>query len=312
MTHAEGSFTREDISRRSRARWLLLLAAVLWSLSGVVIKSPLLNSLPVESSGPILACWRALAAGTLLLPFVRFRKVRWRPALVPMVVAFALMNLLFITSMTRTTAAAAIFLQYTATVWASIISYFVLKERVQKSTLLAMTGAVAGITWIVVSESGSENSLGNVLAVGSGISYSCVLVSIRLLRDEDAAWLTALNHLVAGMVLLPWVLSFDVSLNLSQFAVVAVLGVVQMGLPYLLYARCVRDVPVTEAVFILLLEPLLNPLWVSLFWTEPVSPHVWAGGAMIIGGLAVKYTLDARRLRETEVAASAAKPGKVE
>ncbi len=224
-----------------------------------------------------------------------------------MVVAFAAMNLLFITSMTRTTAAAAIFLQYTATVWASIISFFVLKERVRKTTLFAMTGAVAGIIWIVVSESGSDNSLGNVLAIGSGISYSCVLVSIRLLRDEDAAWLTALNHLAAGLVLLPWVLSFDVSLNLSQFAVVAVLGVVQMGLPYVLYARCVRDVPVTEAVFILLLEPLLNPLWVSLFWTEPVSPHVWAGGAMIIGGLVVKYTLDARQPCEAEVAVIASK-----
>jgi drug/metabolite transporter, DME family len=298
LTRTEEPLAQEDIARRRRARWTLLLAAFLWSLSGVFIKSPLLNSLPVDSSGPILACWRALAAGTLLLPFVRFRKIRWRPALVPMVVSFAVMNLLFITSMTRTTAAAAIFLQYTATVWASILSYFVLKERVQKTTLFAMTGAVAGITWIVVSESGSANSLGNILAIGSGISYSCVLVSIRFLRDEDAAWLTALNHLAAGIVLLPWVLSFDVSLSPSQFAVVVFLGVVQMGLPYVLYARCVRDVPVTEAVFILLLEPLLNPLWVSLFWTEPVNPHVWVGGAMILGGLVVKYTLDARKPRE--------------
>lgn len=283
-------------ARQRRARWTLLLAAVLWSLSGVFIKSPLLNSLPVESSGPILACWRALGAGAFLLPFVPFRKVRFRAGLIPMVVAFTVMNLLFITAMTRTTAAASIFLQYTATVWAAFIGYFVLKERVTRSTLIAMVGAISGISWIVVTESGSENATGNLIALGSGFSFACVMVSIGYLKDESAPWLIALNHLAAGIVLLPWVLTFEVSLSWTQLAVVLFLGVIQMGVPYVLYVRCVRDIPVTEAVFILLLEPLLNPLWVSLCWTEPVSPHVWTGGAMILGGLAVKYTLDARQL----------------
>lgn len=285
--------TTVDPSRRRRARWTLLLAAVLWSLSGVFIKSPLLNSLPKDSSGPILACWRAISAGVLLLPFVPFRQIRWRIGLLPMVTSFAVMNLTFITAMTRTTAAAAIFIQYTATMWSAIISYFVLKERVQKSTLVAMVGAISGIVWIVLAESGTENATGNLLALGSGMSYASVLVCVSYLRDENAAWLTAFNHLAAGLILLPWVLSFDVSLTLPQFAVVAFLGVVQMGLPYVLYARSVRDVPVTEAVFILLLEPLLNPLLVSVFWSEPVNPHVWVGGTMIIGGLVVKYSIDA-------------------
>jgi DME family drug/metabolite transporter len=295
LTSADEPTAENNAGRQRRARWTLLLAAVLWSLSGVVIKSPLLDSLPVDSSGPILACWRALGAGVFLLPFIPYRKIRWRPGLIPMVVSFAVMNLLFITAMTRTTAAASIFLQYTATVWSAIIGYFVLKERVRKSTLVAMVGAVFGITWIVVGESSSENAGGNVLALLSGFSFACVMVSIGYLKDESAPWLIALNHLAAGIVLLPWVLTFDVTLTAVQFAVVIFLGVIQMGVPYVLYVRSVRDVPVTEAVFILLLEPLLNPLWVSLFWLEPVSGHVWTGGAMILGGLAVKYTLDARK-----------------
>ncbi len=284
--------TKQD--RQRRARWTLLLAAVLWSLSGVFIKSPLLNSLPVESSGPILACWRAIGAGAFLIPFIPFRRVRFRAGLIPMAVAFTVMNLLFITAMTRTTAAASIFLQYTATVWSAIIGYFVLKERVTRSTLVAMVGAVSGISWIVVTESGSEHAMGNLIAICSGFSFACVMVSIGYLKDESAPWLIALNHLAAGIALLPWVLTFDISLTWTQLAVVLLLGVIQMGVPYVLYVRCVRDVPVTEAVFILLLEPLLNPLWVSLCWAEPVNPHVWTGGAMILGGLAVKYTIDAR------------------
>lgn len=292
MTSVDETVADVAAGRQRRARWTLLLAAVLWSLSGVFIKSPLLSSLPVDSSGPILACWRALGAAAFLLPFVPFRKVRWRPGLIPMVVAFTVMNLLFITAMTRTTAAASIFLQYTATVWSAIIGYFVLKERVTKSTLIAMVGAVSGIGWIVFGESGMENASGNLLALCSGFSFACVMVSIGYLRDESAPWLIALNHLAAGLVLLPWVLTFDVTLTAAQFIIVIFLGVIQMGLPYVLYVRCVREVPVTEAVFILLLEPLLNPLWVSVFWSEPVSPHVWTGGAMILGGLAVKYTLD--------------------
>ena len=44
-----------------------------------------------------------------------------------------------------------------------------------------------------------------------------------------------------------------------------------------------------EAGVITLLEPIINPIWVFVFWHEPVSRATMAGGAFILLGLATRY-----------------------
>ena len=292
----EGRTTKDAISPDAlRGRLLLLAAAVLWSLSGLLVKSPPLQELSVACRGPILACGRGLFAALFLLPFVRWRSVRWRPMLVPMVVAFASMNLLFVTAMTRTTAAAAIFLQYTSTPWAFLLGLVFLRERIDRGNLVALVFALAGIASIVAGDWNGANFAGNILALGSGFCYAVVVFSLRWLRDEDSAWLVMLSHLVAGLVLLPWVLSFGVTLTAPQWGLTALLGIVQMALPYVLFARGVRWVTTQEAALLTMIEPVLNPFWVWLFWREAVGDTTWIGGSLILGGLAVRYALLPRR-----------------
>lgn len=273
----------------TRGRLLLLTAAFLWSTSGFFVKSPLLAELPQADRGPVLACYRALFAGCFLLPVLRRRAIRWRPLLLPMVVSFASMNLLFIMAMTRTTAAAAIFLQYTSTVWAFVFGFVFLKERVDGGSLFALVCALAGIAWIVRGDWGSANFVGNLIAIGSGVAYAGVILSLRALRNEDSAWLVVLNHLVSGLILLPWVLALNVSLRPGQWGLLAIFGVLQMGLPYMLFARGVRHVKIQEAALFPLLEPILNPVWVWLCWGEAVSTTTWIGGALILVGLVGRY-----------------------
>jgi drug/metabolite transporter (DMT)-like permease len=273
------------------ARLLLVAAALLWSTSGLFVKSPPLERLPLEDRGPVLACYRTLFAALVLLPFVRRAQVRWRPMLVPTALSFALMNLLFVTAMTRTTAAAAIFLQYTATVWAAVIGVWLLRERLDRGSVVALVCAVAGIAWIVSAESRSDHVTGNLIALGSGAAYAGVVLGLRVLRTEGAVWLVTLNHAVAGLVLLPWVIPRGVSLDATQWALVALLGVMQMGLPYILFARALRAVTAQEAALVTLLEPVLNPCWVWLVWGETPSRATLVGGAFILGGLLLRYTV---------------------
>lgn len=272
-----------------RGRLVLLVAAVLWSTSGLFLKSPPLAAIPDDVRGPIVACYRALFAAAFLIPFVRPRSVRFRPMLVPMVISFASMNVLFVTAMTHTTAAAAIFLQYTSTVWAFVFGVVVLKERIDRANLVALMCAIAGIVWIVAAERSSEHFLGNLIALGSGLAYSGVMLSLRALRGEDSAWLIALNHSVSGLILLPWVLTLDVSLDAQQWMLVAFLGIFQMAAPYVLFARGVRIVPTQEAALLTLIEPILNPLWVWLCWGEQPGTATCIGGGLILGGLAMRY-----------------------
>lgn len=283
---------------RSTGRLLLLGAAVLWSTSGLLVKSPPLAALPLEYRGPILACYRALFAAMFLAPFIPYRQIRWRRGLVPMVVCFAVMNVLFVTALTRTTAAAAIFLQYTSTLWAFVFGVAFLGERVDRGNLVALAGALCGIVWIVAADWSGANFIGNLIALGSGLAYAGVVVSLRFLREENSAWLIALNHAVSGLIVLPWMFAVPVSLEPTQWALVALLGIGQMALPYVLFARGLRHVQAQEAALMTLIEPILNPLWVWLFWSERVPAATWIGGGFILGGLALRYVLFRPRLAE--------------
>lgn len=274
---------------RVRGRIYLVMAALLWSLSGLFLKSPPMEELPLESRGPILACFRALFAALVMLPFIRVRSVRWKPMLVPMVISFTLMNFLFVTAMTRTTAAAAIFLQYTSTVWAFLFGFLFLGERIERGNLFALVFAVCGIFWIVVGDWGGENFLGNLIALASGFCYAGVVLSLRALREENSAWLVALNHAVAGLVLLPWFFTLNIHMRVEQWLLIMVLGVFQMGVPYVLFARGIRSIRMQEAALLLLLEPVLNPMWVWIVWGLRPSSATWIGGALILGGLIVRY-----------------------
>ncbi|HUE16310.1 MAG TPA: EamA family transporter [Planctomycetaceae bacterium] len=272
-----------------RGRAMVVAAALLWSTSGAFVKSPPLAAIPQEGRGPLLACFRALSAAAVLAVFVRPRHVRWRPMLVPFVVSFASMNLLFVTALTRTTAAAAVFLQYTSTGWAFLFSALFLGERVGRLNFVALGCAMVGIWWIVAGDWTTQNFAGNWLALASGVCYAGVVVSLKWLRDEDPAWLVALCHAAAGLILLPIVLAGPLALGPLQWTLVVLLGVVQMGLPYVLFARSLRHVSTQEAALLTLIEPIANPIWVLLLWGETVPPSTWIGGGFIVGGLAVRY-----------------------
>jgi len=279
-----------------RGRLMAVAASLLWSTSGAFVKSPPLAAIPEDGRGPILACFRGLAAAAALALFVRPRHIRWRPMLVPFVISFAAMNLLFVTAMTRTTAAAAIFLQYTSTAWAFLFSIVFLREPVDRANLFALACALAGLGWIVAGDWNSAYFAGNLLALGSGVCYAGVIITLKALRDEDPAWLVALCHAGAGLLLLPMVATRSLSLSPFQWAVVCVFGVVQMGLPYVIFAGALRRIPIQDAALLTLLEPILNPLWVYLLWGEPVGTSTWIGGGLILGGLAIRSSVLRMRL----------------
>lgn len=280
----------QDGTSQTRGRLLLVVAALLWSTSGLIVKSPPLERLiPHADRGPAIACYRAAAAAICLLPFVGFRRIRFRWMLIPLVISFASMNVLFITAMTYTTAAAAIFLQYTSTLWAFLLGVCFLKEPFDRGSFIAVGFGLAGIIWIVASDWAGERFLGTVLGIASGVGYGGVVVSLRVLRDEDGPWLVTLCHAAGCLVILPWVLSRNLSIDTSQWGMIILLGVAQMGIPYVLFCRGVRSIPVQEAALIPLLEPICNPFWVWLVWGERVPAATLTGGALIVTGLALKY-----------------------
>ena len=293
------STSDSDLARRQKlqARLSILAAAILWSTSGFFVKSPVFDAWPKEIDGwpvrgPLLAFWRTSFASLILFPMVR--RPRWTVKLVPMTLIFAAMSVTYMTAMTKTSAANAIWLQNTAPVWIFLVGAFVLGDVVHRRDWWLLGFALSGVGLILAFELQGQSIDGALFGLLSGLGYAGVVVSLRWLRDEDSAWLIAMNHVVTGVILLPYVVYQGIWPSVGQLAFLCAFGMLQMGLPYWLFARGLRGIPGHEASGLGLIEPILVPVWVFLAWrSEPTyeAPAWWTlvGGGLILIGLLCRY-----------------------
>jgi drug/metabolite transporter (DMT)-like permease len=266
----------------------MLAAVLLWSTSGLFVKSRIFLSWPEYDRGLLFGFWRAAFAGVLLLPFAR--RVRWDVRLVPMSVSFAVMNATYLSAMVLTTAANAIWLQATAPLWVLLYSVFVARQGLRRADVLFAVLCLGGIA-VILSKVGSANAAGVVLGLVSGVSFAGVIVWLSVLRHENGTWLVVVNQLVSALAVLPLLLWRDAwqTPDVGQLVVLAAFGVVQIGIPYLLLAQAVRSISSVEASALALLEPVLVPVWVALFRDELPSGATLIGAGLILLGLIARY-----------------------
>jgi drug/metabolite transporter (DMT)-like permease len=267
----------------TKARLLVLAAAALWSTSGFFVKAPHLEGWP----GPVLAFWRAAFACVVLWPLVRQPQWSWK--LVPAAASFAAMNYTYLTAMATGSAANAIWLQCTAPVWVLLVGVLIFKERAVGLDWLLVAFAAGGVAIILYFELRGQSLAAVLWGLASGVFYAGVVLSLRQLRHMESAWIVALNHLVTAIVLAPYVMGSAYFPSGWQWPLLGGLGIVQMGLPYVLFARGLRSIAGHEATGIGLLEPLLVPVWVFLAWGDKPAWWTLAGGGLIFVGLAIRY-----------------------
>lgn len=283
---------------RWRGRFLVILAASLWSLNGFfgkLLTKPDtwlgLGDPPVD--GLHIAFYRCFFAGLFLAPALTRSQLRWQPMLLGMMLCFASMNAMFVYALTLGTAASALLLQYTAPLWLVLVAWLGGNKPGRLETL-ALLVAMVGIGIIIhdgisaaVTEGGRR--LGVVLlGLGSGITFAGVLWFLRYLQGQNAFFLTVLNQAAAALLVLPF-LGLKAQPTGLQLIVLAVFGVVQLGLPYVLMAKALRWVSAQEAGLLGLIEPLLNPLWAYAVAGEIPETSTQVGGALILLALLVRY-----------------------
>ncbi len=292
--------------------WSLVvaLAAIMFSSSGFFARTPWLELWPVEQRGGILGFWRAFFALLILVPLVR--RPAWHPGMLVMAAAFAAMNWTYLTALVSGPPANAIWLQNTAPMWVLLIGVLFLGERLQPGDLTMMALCGAGIGLIVVCQIawGPGGSSGRAvwLALLSGFLYAAVVLSLRALRDQDSAWLVFINHAATVALLAPIGIQSSPWPHGWLWLLLAAFGFLQLGLPYWMLARSLKHVPGHEASAIMLLEPILLPVWVFVAWRhtagyEPAAWWTWAGASLILLGLLLRFT-PLRRGKSTVTAAS--------
>jgi len=279
----------------TRARWALLATAALFSTGGAAIKACSFSALQVAGLRTGIAALMFLA----LLPAAR-RLPTGREWLVGCAYAGSLV--LYTLGNKRTTAANAIFLQSTAPIYILFLGPWLLREKVHLRDLAFFVVAAAGLSLFFLEvgpaqATAPEPLLGNLYSLGSGLCWALTLVGLRWLgtRGPNVSAVLA-GNLVAFAVCLSAVLLGDpplASASAQAWLVVAWLGVFQVGLAYVLLTSAIRHVPAFEAAVLLLIEPLLNPVWAWLVHGEQPGPWALLGGAILLGATLWKSRADA-------------------
>jgi DME family drug/metabolite transporter len=290
---------------RPRARLQLAAAAMLFSTGGAAIKA-------AEFTGWQTASFRSGVAALAILLMTPAARRGWSVRAVLVGFAYAACLTLFVLANRLTTAANTIFLQSTAPLYLLFLSPWLLKEPIRRQDLGFMAAVGLGLALFFVSAeapiaTAPDPVRGNLLALVSGFFWALTVCGLRWLgagNGEHGSPVAAVvsGNLTAFLVALPMALPLG-SHGPVDWAVVIYLGVFQIALAYVLVTSALRHIPALEASLILLIEPVLNPVWAWLFQGERPGPWALFGGAIILGATTLKGWLDARTQREIVPAA---------
>ncbi|HSP81652.1 MAG TPA: EamA family transporter [Myxococcaceae bacterium] len=271
-----------------RSRLYLLAAAVLWSTAGAAVKLSTLSAWQLASGRSLVA------ALVLALAFPAGRRLPSRRGL-GVSVAYAATVVLFILANKLTTSANAIFLQDTAPLYVLLLSPLLLRERPTRGELAAVPVFLLGLSLFFLDRLAPGQLGGNLTALASGVAFAFTILGLRAANEEGPVVLVW-GNLIAGVSVLvpalggPTPTPLDVGLLLF-------LGVFQLGLAYTLFTWGIRNTPAVEASLLILLEPVLNPVWTFLLAGEQPGPWALVGGTIILIATAWRTVLGAASRR---------------
>jgi len=287
---------------------LVVIAVLLWSTGGLFIKLTTLDAYQVTF-------FRSIFAAVTVLLITRKNGLKINAFGIFTTIIYALLLFLFVWATKKTTAANAIFLQYTAPIYILVLAPFVIGEKFHWRDLITVIVVLAGMSLFFVGQLRLEDYEGNVAALGSGVLLG---LYIMLLKHPKALGLKSSppdegdvaaapadgvvlspkplnpvitviygNFLLAALNAPTGISAIPTMTGLDWFAV-AFLGIFQIGISYILFIKGVRGgTRPLDASLIGFIEPLLNPVWVFVFVGERPSQWALIGGGIIITAIAV-------------------------
>ncbi len=268
----------------------VLAAAVIWSTGGLFIKWTSLGGLE-------LSFGRSLFAVITVAILTRHEGFGLNGITAIASLLYAALLILFVLATKETTAANAIFLQYTAPVYLLILEPLFYKEKFRRRDLFTVVACLIGMSLFFVGKLRPQDVTGNLLALASGLCFACYFLFLRHSKSRavNRASSVIYGNLLVVLVTAPLALKVLPHLSRHDALSVFYLGVVQIGLAYTLFTVAMaRGVRSLDAGIIGYVEPVLNPIWVFLVLGERPSSWALLGGAIIVAAVVCHMLIEAR------------------
>jgi Permeases of the drug/metabolite transporter (DMT) superfamily len=255
----------------------VFMGVLLWSTGGLFIKLTSLDAYQVTF-------FRSLLAAITVAVLTRKSGFKINAFGLLTSIFYATLLFLFVWATKKTTAANAIFLQYTAPIYILVLAPFFIGEKFHLRDLFTIIVCIGGMSLFFVGKLEINDYQGNIAALASGLFYGLYVMLLRHDRGKGMNPVIAViyGNLILAVVTLPSGISALPVMTWFDLLCVSFLGIVQIGIAYILFIKGVTlGTRPLDASIIGFIEPLLNPVWVFFFYGE--RPSEWA----IIGGIVI-------------------------
>ncbi len=272
-----------------RAVFLMCAAATLWSIAGVLIRQ--LD----HARGFEVTFWRSVFAGIFVALALIVQQRGQAVASVRAVgrwgivsgLMWCVMFCCFIIALTLTTVANTLIVMSTSPLLTALLAWLVLRHAIPARTWVAIAAAFAGIVWMFaggMSQIDARQLAGMTIAMGVPIAASINVVALKKAgQGVDLIPAVLLGAIFSCIVMLPLVRPAQTSWH--DLAILALLGVVQLGFPCMLMVAAARGLSAPEIGLLGLIEVLLGPVWAWLGAGEVPAQATLVGGAVVLTAL---------------------------
>jgi drug/metabolite transporter (DMT)-like permease len=275
----------EKIPQHRKGLIYISVTAFLWSTSGFFIKYLTISAFQ------ILLYRSAVAAATVyLICVLRRKKLKFEFDRISNLAAIFYAGILFgfVIATKMTTAANAIFLQFTAPIYLVVLEPIFLKNKFEPKNVITIIICIGGMILFFFGRLEIGNIYGNVIAIGSGISFAFFSLILKYKRERFASQNT-LNYVITGNALVALIAAIivfpDFALTINESLILIYMGAIQIGISYMIFNEGIKYVSATESMIIATLEAIFNPIWVFIGIGEVPSVYSILGGAVIFGAI---------------------------
>ncbi|MCB0637225.1 MAG: EamA family transporter [Lewinella sp.] len=265
---------------RTRGIWATVLAGLAWSTAGLFLK------LLPQGAFTIL-CYRALYVMGVFFLLYRREVFRFNRQTAINAFFYAGLAITFVLSTKMTTAANAIFLQYTGTAYILILEPLLFKLPLRRINIITTVACFLGMGLFFLEDFDWQGLQGIFWGAISGLMFAGLFLGQRSNPPEYHVGAIFFGNVLVVLVSLPFWLQ-SAPPTLAEHGMLAFLGIFQLSAGYALFTYGLKRITAMEASLIAMLEPLFNPIWVMLGHGETPSLLAWIGGGIIITALIIR------------------------
>ena len=268
---------------RTSAILLLILVGLLWSTGGFLIKL-------VPWSGMVTAGLRSGFAALIIYLYSKpknltFSRYSWYGGL-----CYTIMVICFVLANKMTNAGNVILIQYAAPAYVALFSFSFIGEKSTKTDWLAICIIFLGLGCFFIDDISLNQIEGNIVAVFSGLGFAGLVLFMRKEKERRPNDSVFLGNLMTFFFCSP-LYHNEITLKLEPWLIIIFLGIIQLGIAYILFSIAIKYVSAIDAIIYPVIEPIFNPILAFVFIGENMGSISILGGLMIVFGVVSRSIL---------------------